>query len=68
MLYPKKGRIFGRIIIFYGIGAMISPVLTGYLVDTTGTFKWPFGLAALAAFLAAFVFGLLGKPRKKGEG
>jgi MFS family permease len=42
---------------------MVSPVLTGYLADVTGTFRWSFGLGAFTAFIAAVLIGFLRKPR-----
>ena len=38
---------------------MISPVLTGYLGNTTGTFRWSFGLGASMALIAAPCIGLI---------
>jgi len=53
------GAVFGGMSIFYGVGAMISPVLTGHLADITGTFRWSFGLGAIAALIAALCIGLI---------
>jgi MFS family permease len=63
--FPKEitGAVFGLMTIFYGVGAMVSPVLTGYLADVTGTFRWSFGLGAFTAFIAAVLIGFLRKPR-----
>jgi MFS family permease len=62
--FPKEmtGRVFGLMTIFYGVGGMSSPPLTGYLADLTGTFRWPFGLGALASLLAALLIGFLKTP------
>jgi MFS family permease len=62
--FPKEmtGRVFGLMTIFYGVGGMFSPLLTGYLADLTGTFRWPFGLGALASLLAALLIGFLKTP------
>jgi sugar phosphate permease len=64
--FPKdvSGTVFGLMTIFYGVGAMVSPVLTGLLADVTGTFRWSFGLGALASLMAAVLIGFLGKPRE----
>ena len=66
--FPKEltGTILGLLTIFYGAGAMTTPVVTGYLADLTGTFRWSFGLGALAALVAAVVIGFLGEPWKLG--
>lgn len=63
--FPKEvtGTILGLLTIFYGAGAMTTPVITGYLADLTGTFRWPFGLGAFAALFAAVLIGFLGSPR-----
>ncbi len=62
--FPKDmaGTILGLITIFYGVGMMISPVLTGYLADLTGTFRWSFGLAGLTSLIATVVIAFLGRP------
>jgi MFS family permease len=62
--FPKEvaGSVLGLLTIFYGVGAMVSPVLSGYLADITGTFRWSFGVGAFAAFSAAIVIGFLSKP------
>jgi hypothetical protein len=50
--------------IFYGAGAMVSPVLTGYPADVTGTFRPSFGLGAFASAIAALLIGFLRKPKE----
>jgi sugar phosphate permease len=59
--FPKEvtGTILGLLTIFYGAGAMTTPVVTGYLADVTGTFRWSFGLGASAALMAALCIGLI---------
>lgn len=63
--FPKEvtGTALGLLTIFYGIGAMTTPILTGYLADVTGTFRWSFGLGAFATLVAAVLIGFLGSPR-----
>jgi MFS family permease len=67
--FPKEitGAVFGLMTIFYGVGAMISPVLTGHLADLTGTFQWSFGLGAFAALMAALFTGWIRKPEALGK-
>lgn len=64
--FPKEitGTVFGLMTIFYGIGMIISPVLTGYLTDVIGTFKWSFALGGFISFAAASLIGSLKKPRE----
>jgi MFS family permease len=59
--FPKEmtGAVFGGMTIFYGLGAMIIPVLTGHLADITETFRWSFGLGASTALIAALCIGLM---------
>jgi sugar phosphate permease len=66
--FPREvtGTVLGLLTIFYGIGAMVSPVLTGYLADITGTFQWSFGVGAFAAFLAGLSIAFLRRPREFG--
>ena len=61
--FPKEmaGSIFGLLTIFYGVGIMLAPVLSGYLADITETFGWSFGLGAFTSFMAAFLVGFLKK-------
>ena len=63
--FPKRvtGTVLGLLTIFYGAGAMSTPILTGYLADTTGTFRWSFGLGAFAALVAGFVIAFIRRPR-----
>jgi len=63
--FPKErtGTVLGLLTLFYGAGAMISPVLTGYLADITRTFRWSFGLGAFAALIAALLVAFLRRPR-----
>jgi MFS family permease len=63
------GAVFGGMTIFYGLGAMTSPALTGHLADITGTFRWSFGLGASIALIAALCIGLIrGREISRNEG
>jgi MFS family permease len=57
------GTVFGLLTIFYGVGTMLSPAVTGYLADLTGTFRWSFGLGALTCFVSALLIGFLDRPK-----
>jgi len=63
--FPKEvtGTVFGLLTIFYGIGTMLSPAITGYLADLTGTFRWSFGLGAFTCFVSALLIGFLERPK-----
>lgn len=64
--FPREvgGTVLGLLTIFYGLGAMIAPVGTGYLADITGTFRWPFGLGAAASLFAGLLIGFLKRTEK----
>jgi OFA family oxalate/formate antiporter-like MFS transporter len=63
--FPKEitGTVLGLLTIFYGLGAMTSPIVTGHLADVTGTFRWSFGVGACLSFFSAFLIGFL-KPKE----
>ncbi len=56
------GTVIGLFTIFYGVGAMLGPILGGYLSDLTQTFRWSYGLGALSALISAIVISVLRKP------
>jgi len=53
--FPKEvtGFIFGIMTIFYGLGAMVNPLLTGLIVDHTGSFRGAFVVGILSSLIAA---------------
>lgn len=62
--FPKEvtGSVFGIMTIFYGLGAMVNPLLTGLMVDHTGSFRGAFGMGILSSSVAALVVTGLKKP------
>jgi MFS family permease len=57
----RVGTILGIWTVFYGIGAVISPALSGLLSDYIGTLAWSFrfaGLSSVAALLAVLSLGI----------
>ena len=68
--FPKEitGTVLGLLTIFYGLGAMASPIVTGHLADVTGTFRWSFGLGACVSLLSSLLIGFLRKPKEFEEG
>jgi MFS family permease len=50
--------------IFYGIGAMVNPLLAGILTDFTGTFRWAFGVGVIASVAGGLVISFLGRPKQ----
>jgi len=70
--FPKEvaGRVIGLLTLFYGVGAMCGPIVGGYLTDLIGSFRWSFGIGALAALLASLIIGFLKRTSefiRKGE-
>jgi MFS family permease len=64
--FPKQvsGTVIGLLTLFYGVGAMVGPMIGGHLTDLMGTFKWSFGLGAFASLSAGFLIGFLKRPRE----
>ncbi|MDI6753583.1 MAG: MFS transporter [Thermodesulfobacteriota bacterium] len=56
--FPREatGTVLGFWTIFYGLALILAPTLGGYVADLTGTFIWPFFIAAAAGFLGAAFF------------
>jgi len=67
--FPKEvaGTVMGLLTLFYGIGAMVGPIIGGHLTDLMGTFRWSFGIGALAALLASLIIGFLRRSRELGK-
>jgi sugar phosphate permease len=57
------GTVIGAWTCIYGVGATIAPLLAGYLADRTGTLRWGFALAGVAALVAP----VLMVPVRKGQ-
>jgi cyanate permease len=52
------GKILGAASVVVNVSA-ISPAVTGYLFDVTGSYEIPFAVAAVVAVGAALVFALV---------
>jgi MFS family permease len=52
--FPKEfvGSIIGIWTLFFGIGSILSSVIGGWTADVSGTFKWSFLLATIAALVS----------------
>jgi MFS family permease len=53
-LFSKNdsGSVIGLWTLYHGLGSMISPVLSGWIIDATGTYVWAFILAMSCSFLS----------------
>ena len=58
------GLIFGVVFIGESIGGTISPILTGYLFDVMGSYRWAFILCALFSSIGIIFCAIL-IPKKK---
>jgi sugar phosphate permease len=56
------GTVFGLLTFFYGAASVVSPVLSGYLADVTGTFRWAFGLGVFSALMGFLLTTFLREP------
>ena len=52
--FSKKfsGSIVGLWTVYLGIGSIISPIIAGWIADTTGTLRWSFILAAAGGLIS----------------
>lgn len=53
----RIGEIYGKLMLAYGAGGLIAPVLSGKIYSATGGYTWSIGLA-LALCAAGLVLGL----------
>ncbi|WP_303720135.1 nitrate/nitrite transporter [Malonomonas rubra] len=56
-LFDKQcaGAIIGLWTLFHGVGSVFSPILGGWLIDTTGGYYWAFMLAVASSLLASLI-------------
>ena len=48
----SSGSVIGLWIVYLGIGSIFSPIIAGWIADTTGTLSWSFILAAAGAMIS----------------
>ena len=48
----SAGSIVGLWTVYLGVGSILSPVIAGWIADTTGTLSWSFVLAAVGAVIS----------------
>ena len=58
----RMGRNIGLQQIFYGTGALLGPLLAGWMFDRTGSYVLPFGIAAGVLMLAGWLSLTLKRP------
>ena len=54
-LFPSEcaGSIIGLWTVFHGLGSIVAPVVSGWMIDTTGEYFWAFMLAVISSLMAA---------------
>lgn len=57
------GTVLGAWTFIYGIGAVLAPLVAGFLSDLTGTLRWGFGIAGIASLTASFLLLCIRKER-----
>jgi MFS family permease len=57
------GLIYGVVHLGFTAGAMVGPVLTGYIFDVTGSYKWAFLICAAVGFLG-FILSVILRPTR----
>ena len=53
--HQYAGRVMGLWTLFLGVGSIISPVLTGWIIDMSGHFNWAFVLSSAASAVSVLV-------------
>ncbi|MBN1848243.1 MAG: MFS transporter [Deltaproteobacteria bacterium] len=53
-IFPKdySGSIIGLWTLYHGLGSVLSPVISGWTIDATGTYVWAFILAMIGSVLS----------------
>jgi MFS family permease len=59
------GSVVGLWTVFLGVGSIVSPVICGWTIDTTGGYAWTFGLGLASGILSAMVLLAMLTPAMK---
>lgn len=62
----RTGTIFSLWQLLAGLGSIASPVISGRVIDMSGTFPPAFIMAAVAAVISILLLLITGKPSKRG--
>ena len=68
-LFPRNfsGSIIGLWTVFHGLGSMISPVLSGWIIDATDSYVWVFITAAAGSLVSLLLLLPLAKTNPARE-
>jgi len=52
--FPKEyaGSVVGLWTVFHGFGSILSPIITGWTIDSTGSYTWAFVMAMISSILS----------------
>jgi MFS family permease len=59
--FPKDkiGSVVGLWTVFLGVGSIISPVICGWTIDLSGSYRWTFLLGLISGILSVLVLTLI---------
>jgi OFA family oxalate/formate antiporter-like MFS transporter len=57
----SAGSIVGLWTVYLGIGSILSPIIAGWIADTSGTLAWSFVLAAVGALISLLLLLPVGR-------
>ncbi len=57
----SAGAVFGLTTLGGNLFGLLAPIVTGYLVDWTGSYTWPFIVAALLLFVGSIITTVLSR-------
>jgi MFS family permease len=60
----SSGFIIGLWTLFLGVGSVLSPTISGWLADTTGTLTWSFGVGAAGGLMSIVLLIPLWRKRQ----
>ncbi|HEY3278726.1 MAG TPA: MFS transporter [Syntrophorhabdaceae bacterium] len=68
-LFPAdySGSIIGFWTLFHGLGSIIAPILSGWIIDRTGAYTWAFVMAASASLLSLLLLLPVRRLSRKSE-
>jgi MFS family permease len=62
----SSGTIIGIWTLFLGVGSVLSPIITGWVADATGTLTWSFGVGAVGGLISVVLLVPLAlRPRSR---
>ena len=68
-LFPGdySGSIIGLWTLYHGAGSILAPVVSGWTIDTTGTYVWAFILTAISSILSSLLLSPIYRAEGRGH-